>query len=80
MMVKLPIVICFAFVSTALGGAIIYVAVPKNDSEIRALLERQIELAEQEAAERERAREEALRWSQPTGIEPGAGQDFRPEW
>lgn len=80
MMVKLPIVILIALASAALGGAITYVAVPHDDSEMRALVERQIELAEQEAAERERAREAAQEWSQPTGIEPGAGRDFRPEW
>jgi hypothetical protein len=79
-MIKLPIVVFVALISAALGGAITYVVVPKDDPEMRALIERQIELAEQEAAERERAREAAQEWSQPTGIEPGAAQDFRPEW
>jgi DNA-binding NtrC family response regulator len=80
MTVKLPIFVFVALISAAIGGAITYVVVPKDDPEMRALVERQIELAEREAAERERAREAAKEWSQPTGIEPGAGQDFRPEW
>lgn len=80
MMVKLPLVIAIALVSALAGAAITYVSVPTTDPEMRELLQRQVELAEQEAAQRARAREAMEAWSQPTGIEPGAGQDFQPEW
>jgi len=79
-MVKLPLVIVIALVAALVGGVVTYLAVSTTDPEMRALLERQVELAEQETAERQRARAAAESWSQPTGVQPGAGQDFRPEW
>lgn len=79
-MARFPFVVIIALVAALAGGVVTYLAVSTTDSEMRALLERQVELAEQEAAERERAREAAESWSQPTGVQPGAGQDFRPEW
>ena len=57
--VKLPLVIVIALISALAGGAISYVFVPSSDPEMKALLARQVELAEQEAAARQEAIERA---------------------
>lgn len=53
--VKLPIVIAIALISAVAGGAIAYVVIPNTDPEMKALLARQVELAEEEAAARKAA-------------------------
>lgn len=57
--VRLPIVIAIAVIAALAGGAISYVFVPNANPEVRALLEWQVELAEQERANREAAAERA---------------------
>jgi hypothetical protein len=61
MTIKLPLVIVIALVSALAGGAISYVFIPATDPDVKALLERQVELAEQEAAARQEAIERAQR-------------------
>jgi hypothetical protein len=56
--VKLPIVIAIAIIAALAGGGIFYVLIPNTDPEVKALLERQVELAEQERANREAAAEQ----------------------
>ena len=46
---KLPIVVVIAIVAALAGGAASYVFIPSTDPEVKALLQRQVELAEQEA-------------------------------
>ena len=52
---KLPIVVVIAIVAALAGGAASYVFIPNTDPEVKALLQRQVELAVQDAAEKERA-------------------------
>lgn len=61
MTIKLPFVIMIAFLAALAGGAVSYVMIPSTDPEMKALLERQVELAEQEAAAREEAMEATRR-------------------
>lgn len=61
MTVKLPLVIVIALVAALAGGAISYVFIPATDPEVKALLQRQVELAEEEAAARQEAIERAQR-------------------
>lgn len=55
--VSLPLVLAIALVSAIVGATITYVVVPSDDPEARALLARQVELLEQEAAARQAAAE-----------------------
>ena len=53
--IKLPIVMAVVLLAAIAGGVVSYVFFPSADPEMKALLQRQVELTEQEAAERERA-------------------------
>lgn len=77
--VKLPIVIAIAIIAALAGGAISYVFVPNANLEVRALLERQVELAEQERANREAAAERAQDFfsSNPDNYPTSGGQEMQ---
>lgn len=53
--INLPVVLVITLLAAAAGGAATYVFVPNTDPEMKALLQRQVELAEQEVVERDRA-------------------------
>ncbi|WP_404406903.1 hypothetical protein [Pelagibacterium halotolerans] len=82
MTVKLPIVIVIAILSALAGGAISYVFVPNTDPEMKALLARQVELAEQEAAARQEAAERGEQFFGTEGAElpTSGGQQMAPRW
>ena len=79
---KLPIVIAIAIVAAIAGGAASYVFIPNADPEMKALLERQVELAEQEAAAREEAAERAKDFfnANPDDYPTSGGQQIAPRW
>ncbi len=80
--VKLPTVILIALLSAIAGGAISYVAIPNSDPEVRALLARQVALAEEEAAARAAAIEgtRKLLKSNPDDYPTTGGQKMAPRW
>jgi hypothetical protein len=79
--VRLPFVIVIALASALAGGAISYLFVPKSDPELKALLQRQLELAEQDAADRRKSAEEAKGFfGGGSGVTVGDGKPFEPEW
>lgn len=80
--VKLPIVILVALLSAVAGGAISYVAIPTADPEMKALLTRQVALAEEEAAARAAAVEgtRKLLNSNPEDYPTTGGQKMAPRW
>jgi Ti type entry exclusion protein TrbK len=79
---KLPIVVVIAIVAALAGGAASYVFIPNTDPETKALLERQVELAEQEAAAREEAAEPAKDFfnANPDDYPTAGGQQMAPRW
>ena len=79
--VRLPFVIVIALASALAGGTISYVFVPSSDPELKALLRRQLELAEQDAADRQKSAEEAKGFfGGGSGVTVGDGKPFEPEW
>ncbi|MFK4259376.1 DUF2749 domain-containing protein [Agrobacterium tumefaciens] len=80
--VKLPIVILVALLSAVVGGAVSYVAIPATDPEMKALLARQVALAEEEAAARAAAAERTrkLMNSNPDNYPTTGGQKMAPRW
>lgn len=79
--IKLPFVIVIALASALAGGAISYVFVPTSDPELKALLQRQLELAEQDAAGRQKSAEDAKDFfGSGSGVTVGDGKPFEPEW
>lgn len=79
--VKLPIVIVIALASAVAGGTISYVFVPRSDPELKALLQRQLELAEQDATGRQKSAEDAKGFfGSGSGVTVGDGKPFEPEW
>lgn len=80
--VKLPIVVLIAFASAVSGGVISYVAIPNSDPEVKALLARQVALAEEEAAARAAAIEgtRKLLNSNPDDYPTTGGQKMAPRW
>ena len=79
---KLPIVVVIAIVAALAGGAASYVFIPNTDPEVKALLQRQVELAEQEAAGREAAAERAKDFfnANPDDYPTSGGQQIAPRW
>lgn len=77
---KLPIVVLIALLAAVAGAGATYVIVPKTDPEITELLRRQVELAEEAKAKREAAQKAAKEFFKAPDIEPGSGQDFKPQW
>lgn len=77
---KLPIVVFIALLAAVAGAGAAYVIVPKTDPEVTELLRRQIELAEEAKAKREDAQRAAKEFFKAPNIEPGSGQDFKPQW
>ncbi len=79
---KLPIVVVIAFVAAVAGGAASYMFIPNIDPETKALLQRQVELAEQEAAAREEAAERANDFfnANPDDYPTSGGQQMAPRW
>ncbi|KKB07161.1 hypothetical protein VE25_19185 [Devosia geojensis] len=79
---KLPIVVVIAIVAALVGGAASYVFFPNADPETKALLQRQVELAEQEAAAREEAAERAKDFfnANPDDYPTSGGQQMAPRW
>ena len=79
---KLPIVVVIAIVAALAGGAASYVFIPNTDPEVKALLQRQVELAEQEAAAREEAAERAKDFfnANPNDYPTSGGQQMAPRW
>ena len=77
---KLPIVI--AIVAALAGGVASYAFIPNTDPEVKALLQRQVELAEQEAAAREEAAERAKDFfnANPNDYPTSGGQQIAPRW
>lgn len=82
MQVKLPLVIVIAIVSAVAGGAVSYVAIPNTDPDTKALLARQVQLAEEEAAARKEAREKAGSFfnSNPDDYPTSGGQKMAPRF
>lgn len=80
--VSLPLVLAIALASAVVGGAITYVAVPSDDPEARALLARQVELLEQEAAAREAATERRQDFfgADPDNFPTSGGQEMAPRF
>lgn len=80
--IKLPIVIVIALVSAIAGGVISYVVIPNTDPEMKALLARQVELAEEEAAARKAAQEKAGDFfkSNPDDYPTSGGQQMAPRF
>lgn len=80
--VKLPIVVLVALLSAVAGGAVSYVAIPNTDPEVKALLARQVALAEEEAAARKAAAEGTrnLMNSNPEDYPTSGGQKMAPRW
>lgn len=80
--VKLTVVIVIALLSATAGGAISYVAIPNSDPEVKALLARQVALAEEEAAARAAAIEgtRKLLNSTPDDYPTTGGQKMAPRW
>ncbi|ELT46635.1 DUF2749 domain-containing protein [Brucella intermedia] len=80
--ISLPLVVVIAFASAAIGGGITYAVVPKDDSEARALLARQVELLEAEAAEREAAAERRQDFfsTDPDAFPTTGGQEMAPRF
>ena len=79
---KLPIVVVIAIVAALAGGAASYVFIPNTDPEVKALLQRQVELAEQESAGREAAAERAKDFfnANPDDYPTSGGQQMAPRW
>ncbi|CAG1010951.1 hypothetical protein BURK2_04145 [Burkholderiales bacterium] len=79
---KLPVVIAIAIVAALAGGAASYVFIPNADPEMKALLDRQVELAEQEAAAREEAAERTKDFfhANPDDYPTSGGQQMAPRW
>ena len=87
--IKLPIVIAVVLLAAIAGGVVSYVFFPTADPEMKALLQRQVELAEQDAAEKERAAQ-ATREFFDSDSEPARSvrdqfrstdsKPFEPEW
>lgn len=80
--VKLPVIIVIAIVSALAGGTISYVAIPNTDPELKALLARQVELAEEEAAARKDAQDKARSFfnSNPDDYPTSGGQKMAPRF
>ncbi|WP_122523265.1 DUF2749 domain-containing protein [Pannonibacter phragmitetus] len=80
--ISLPLLVVIALASAAIGGAITYVVVPGDDPEARALLARQIELLEAEAAAREEAaeRRQGFFSSDPDAFPTTGGQEMAPRF
>ena len=80
--VKLPVVIVIALLSAVAGGALSYVVIPNTDPEMKALLARQVELAEEEAAARKAAQEKAGDFfkSNPDDYPTSGGQKMAPRF
>lgn len=77
---KLPTVLLIALVAALAGAGVSYVFIPKSDPEVTALLKRQVELAEEEKANRQATQKAAKEFFKSPDIEPGNGQDFKPRW
>ena len=87
--VKLPIVIAAVLLAAVAGGVVSYVFVPSTDPEMKALLQRQVELAEQDAAEKERAAQATREFFDSDSDQARSVRDrfrstdskpFEPEW
>ena len=80
--IKLPIVIAVVLLAAIAGGVVSYVFFPTADPEMKALLQRQVELAEQEAAGREAAAERAKDFfnANPDDYPTSGGQQMAPRW
>lgn len=74
MAVKLPVALVIALIAAIAGGAISYVAIPSPDPEMKALLQRQVELAEREALAREEALDATRRAMSFDGALPTEGR------
>ena len=79
---KLPIVVVIAIAAALAGGVASYVFIPNTDPEVKALLQRQVELAEQEAAARKEAAERAKDFfnANPDDYPTSGGQQMAPRW
>ena len=87
--IKLPIVMAVVLLAAIAGGVVSYVFFPSADPEMKALLQRQVELAEQEAAERERAAQATREFFDADSDQARSVRDqfrstdskpFEPEW
>lgn len=80
--VSLPLVVVIALASAVIGGTITYVVVPTDDPEARALLARQVELLEAEAAAWDAAadRRQDFFSSDPDAFPTTGGQEMAPRF
>lgn len=80
--VRLPIILLIVLVSAMAGATISYVFIPNADPEMKALLKRQAELAEEKAAARRRGTEATKRMlsSDPEQYPTSGGQRMKPRW
>ena len=80
--ISLPLVVVIALLSAVAGSALTYVVMPTDDPETRALLARQVELLEQEAAARQAAAERRQDFfgSNPDNYPTSGGQEMAPRF
>lgn len=81
-LIKLPIVIVIALLAAVAGGVFSYVVIPNTDPEMKALLARQVQLAEEEAAARKAAaeRREEFFSTEPTTEPEGGYREMAPRF
>jgi Tfp pilus assembly protein PilE len=80
--VKLSVVIFIALLAAIAGGTFSYFVIPNTDPEVKALLARQVQLAEEEAAARKEAaeRREEFFSTQPTNEPEGGYRQMAPRF